>query len=207
MATKATHVVWFPLFLPITHASQMCPEASFQLGCMDPHSDYKGGCEELSPGPWVLNSEISLIHSSYIHPLELFHFSPKWALKTGFFFILNDPRLALSWQSRGRTDMLWPLWGTPWGCVPISLEEGWSICPWRNVQLKGQWTRSVCERGLLVWWWPSSKAGEAGRHHVYIFIQQTFSECLCVLGHFSHVWLFETWWTIAHQAPLPMGFF
>ena len=29
---------------------------------------------------------------------------------------------------------------------------------------------------------------------------------LCVLSHFSHVWLFVTLWTIAHQAPLSTGF-
>ena len=28
-----------------------------------------------------------------------------------------------------------------------------------------------------------------------------------VLGHFSHVWLFATLWTVAHQSPLSMGFF
>ena len=30
---------------------------------------------------------------------------------------------------------------------------------------------------------------------------------VCVLSRFSHVWLFVTLWTIAHQAPLSMGFF
>jgi len=28
----------------------------------------------------------------------------------------------------------------------------------------------------------------------------------CVLSRFSHIWLFATLWTIAHQAPLSMGF-
>ena len=28
----------------------------------------------------------------------------------------------------------------------------------------------------------------------------------CMLSHFSHVWLFETLWTVACQAPLFMGF-
>ena len=28
----------------------------------------------------------------------------------------------------------------------------------------------------------------------------------CVLSHFSHVWLFATLWTVAHQAPLSMEF-
>ena len=30
--------------------------------------------------------------------------------------------------------------------------------------------------------------------------------CACMLSHFSQVWLFATLWTIAHQAPLSMGF-
>ena len=29
---------------------------------------------------------------------------------------------------------------------------------------------------------------------------------VCVLNHFSRVRLFETLWTVAHQAPLSMGF-
>ena len=29
---------------------------------------------------------------------------------------------------------------------------------------------------------------------------------LWVLSHFSHVWIFATLWTVAHQAPLSMGF-
>ena len=28
----------------------------------------------------------------------------------------------------------------------------------------------------------------------------------CVLSHFNHVQLFATLWTVAHQAPLSMGF-
>ena len=30
--------------------------------------------------------------------------------------------------------------------------------------------------------------------------------CVCVLSHFSHVWLFVTPWTAAAQAPLSIGF-
>ena len=30
--------------------------------------------------------------------------------------------------------------------------------------------------------------------------------CVCVLGHFSHVRFFSAPWTVAHQAPLSMGF-
>ena len=30
--------------------------------------------------------------------------------------------------------------------------------------------------------------------------------CVCMLSRFSHVWLCATPWTVAHQAPLSMGF-
>ena len=30
--------------------------------------------------------------------------------------------------------------------------------------------------------------------------------CVCMLSHFSHVWLFATPWTVALQSPLSMGF-
>ena len=30
--------------------------------------------------------------------------------------------------------------------------------------------------------------------------------CVCVLSHFSYVLLFATPWTVAHQAPLSVGF-
>ena len=29
--------------------------------------------------------------------------------------------------------------------------------------------------------------------------------CVCLLSHFSHVWLFVTLWTVAYQPPLSMG--
>ena len=44
-----------------------------------------------------------------------------------------------------------------------------------------------------------------------LFLQRTLhfplsSIAACILTHFSRVRLFETLWTIAHQAPLSMGF-
>ena len=33
-----------------------------------------------------------------------------------------------------------------------------------------------------------------------------FSDCACVLSHFSHVLLFATIWTVALQVPLSMRF-
>ena len=35
----------------------------------------------------------------------------------------------------------------------------------------------------------------------------TSDVCACMLSCFSHVWLFATLWTVAHQAALSMGFF
>ena len=46
----------------------------------------------------------------------------------------------------------------------------------------------------------------------YILIHCTITRphspiSMCVLSRFSHVWVFETLWTVAHQAPLSMRYF
>ena len=42
---------------------------------------------------------------------------------------------------------------------------------------------------------------------LYLLLQnQIMTVCVCVLSHFSHVQLFVTSWTVAHQAPLSMEF-
>ena len=42
--------------------------------------------------------------------------------------------------------------------------------------------------------------------HVHLLNPSSPSSVHCVLSHFSHVRLFATPWTVAHQAPLSMGF-
>ena len=44
--------------------------------------------------------------------------------------------------------------------------------------------------------------------HVFLQIQTQEWDCrvMCLLSRFSHAWLFGTIWTVAHQAPLSMGF-
>ena len=47
--------------------------------------------------------------------------------------------------------------------------------------------------------------------HTYTYGGELMKQILviflaCVLSHFSHVRLFETLWSIAHEAPLSMGF-
>ena len=44
------------------------------------------------------------------------------------------------------------------------------------------------------------------RGHISSGFTHLLHSLMCVWSHFSHVWLFVTQWTIAHQAPLPMGF-
>ena len=41
--------------------------------------------------------------------------------------------------------------------------------------------------------------------HIYFFRLFSFLSAY-ILNHFSHVQLFATLWTVAHQAPLSMGF-
>ena len=50
-----------------------------------------------------------------------------------------------------------------------------------------------------------SKLGKEYVKAVYCY-NAYLTQSACVLSHFSSVWLFDTLWTIAHQAPLSMGF-
>ena len=77
---------------------------------------------------------------------------------------------------------------------------GWKI-PWRReweptpVFLPGEfhWQRSLASY--------TTKRPTLHKH------QQTGKfMCCAVLSRFSHVWLFASLWTIAHQAPMSMGF-
>ena len=42
--------------------------------------------------------------------------------------------------------------------------------------------------------------------YVYVYFVGMYSLHVCVLSYFSHVLLFTTLWTVAHQAPLSVGF-
>ena len=47
----------------------------------------------------------------------------------------------------------------------------------------------------------------SGFFKIRVYTQNWFYNYVCVLSHFSRVRFFVTPWTVAHQAPLPMGFF
>ena len=57
---------------------------------------------------------------------------------------------------------------------------------------------SVSLDTAIVWFPPSLRENSSCGVHSPIQ--------LCVLCHFSRVWLFAILWTVAHQAPLSMGF-
>ena len=90
------------------------------------------------------------------------------------------------------------IWSLGWEDL---LEEGMatdsSILAWRIPMDKGAWPAMVhgvaCKTELL-----------STTQHVYIWIYMCVRAC--VLSHFSHVQLFATLWTVAHQAPLSMEF-
>ena len=68
-----------------------------------------------------------------------------------------------------------------------------------------------CQKGRLELWL-SLKLQSTGRisHQGMITsslkVYQLIEFYACVLNCFSHVWLFVTLWTVAHHAPLSMGF-
>ena len=63
--------------------------------------------------------------------------------------------------------------------------------------------------------WMGGELGENGYMYMYGWVPSLFIwnyhnivnlQCMCACCHFSHVQLFVTLWTIAHQAPLSMRF-
>ena len=69
-----------------------------------------------------------------------------------------------------------------------------------------------CCKNIKIHWifrWESSLALKYSLSYVH-FLRYNASACLdystvCMLSHFSHVWLFVTIWTVAHQSALSMG--
>ena len=56
---------------------------------------------------------------------------------------------------------------------------------------------------ILYWTSPNMFSNILFSLHVFVIFSFLL---MCMLSHFSHVWLFATLWTIAHQAPLSMVF-
>jgi len=87
---------------------------------------------------------------------------------------------------------------------------------WAGLKCKGLWGQWGARRNKLgqvplqthLCFPPDSWLGEFSRHMllfpIWLYLPR---RRWCVLSHFNHVWLFETLWTVASQAPLATGFF
>ena len=93
-----------------------------------------------------------------------------------------------------------------WRCGSHSGEENWQ---------SHLWTLPSAQHGRMHVWITQYFPGawflvviEISFECVYIilFNQVTGCDLTCVLSHFSRVWPFATPWTVAHEAPLSMGF-
>ena len=73
--------------------------------------------------------------------------------------------------------------------------------------------RYILKQEVCACWPPSPISPQLPCTHTHIPCISPFwvrlvilSYVLCVLSNFSPVWLFPTWWTVAHQAAVSMGF-
>ena len=82
---------------------------------------------------------------------------------------------------------------------------------WNELNLQKQWPKTYTgeRKASLI-----NDVGDAGQSQIIMKIDccqtpidKTGSNGLnaCMLSRFSHVWFFETLWTVAHQDPQPMG--
>ena len=75
--------------------------------------------------------------------------------------------------------------------------DGWMASP-------TQWTWVFTSSES--WWWTGKPGVPQSMGHKSWTWLSDWTELKCMLSHFSHVRLFVTPWTVAHQAPLSMGF-
>ena len=86
-----------------------------------------------------------------------------------------------------------------WGRDLMLLPYKW----WTGV-FKIEDKQSIFSQGFIVSpWGPDRERWHACKG---VFWKMCVCVCLCVFRCFSHVWLFETPRTVAHQAPMSMGF-
>ena len=79
----------------------------------------------------------------------------------------------------------------------------------KRYHLRQGWNRMLSWLTQMRCQWPGLKVilvGDKGdwSDSGYILKEEQTGECM--LSHFSHVWLFATLWTVAHQIPLSMAF-
>ena len=93
----------------------------------------------------------------------------------------------------------------PWNCVPGEGLHALLLSLWsRDAYFEFRWQAvsfhtnflGECRKTLV-----SKHPGERN-----LGTDLLLSTCTCVLSHVSCVWLFATPWTVAHQAPLSIGF-
>ena len=92
---------------------------------------------------------------------------------------------------------------------PHGLKSARFLCPWNfpgkntgvdcHFLLQGIFLTQWLNLCLLLW--QANSLPQSHQWRPYYWLYNT-----CVLSHFSHVWLCVTPWTVAQQAPLPMGF-
>ena len=86
---------------------------------------------------------------------------------------------------------------------PYVLQPASLLCPWDfPVKDTGMGCHFLLQRIILIHPGIEPASALAGR---FFTTEPPVKPYACILSHFSHVWLFATLWTIAHQAPLSMG--
>ena len=87
--------------------------------------------------------------------------------------------------------------GTDYGCFCAtkaelrSCERPYDV-EWQNIYLR---------KNLLTWYWRNALTWllQLVINKGFTIFVSGLSLCVCMLSHFSHVWLFATLWTVAHQ--------
>ena len=106
-----------------------------------------------------------------------------WTGRPGVLQFVGSQRVGHDWA----TDLIWSEWV-------------WKIGRWYVVGFLGILSRVIVEHWCCVFCGEDS----ISIHLLYLFLTQfsVYALCVCMLSHFSCIWLLATLWTLAFQAPL-----
>ena len=105
----------------------------------------------------------------------------------------------------------WSCWSFFMGWLPFKLNfrSRLNLCYWwtqSNLELSTLQAANYDSKNLLVLRSEVSKDFRNLWQVCCFALEIILNSCACMLSHFSHVQFFAALWTVAHQAPLSMGF-
>ena len=177
------------------------------------HSRMSGSRWVITP-LWLSGSWRSFLYNSSVYSCHLFLISSASVRSIPFLsfiepiFALNVPLVSLIFLNRC---LVFPI--LLFSSISFSWGWSWSLSP---VQCHEPLLKAIRRQNCFLFWWPQPfilrpsidwmRFTNIMEGDLIYSTSTDLNVVCCMLSHFSLVQLFVTLWTVAHQAPLSMGF-